>query len=69
LYFIAVLLVCARWVLPEAERDAALALERAIYSDLFPVVPNIKNRNNSAALKLSEGIVTAQLVTVNKKGA
>jgi hypothetical protein len=24
----------------EAERDAAIALERAIYCDLFPVVPN-----------------------------
>jgi integrase len=34
----------------EAERDAAIALERAIYGDLFPVVPNIENRNNSAAL-------------------
>ena len=34
----------------EAEREAALAVERAIYGDLFPVVPNIGNRNNSAAL-------------------
>jgi len=34
----------------EAERDAAIALERAIYGDLFPVVPNIENRNNSPAL-------------------
>jgi integrase len=34
----------------EAEREAALALERAIYGDLFPVVPNIENRNNSAAV-------------------
>jgi len=34
----------------EAERDAAIALERAIYGDLFPVVPNIANRNNSVAL-------------------
>ena len=33
----------------EAEREAALALERAIYGDLFPVVPNIENRNNFAA--------------------
>lgn len=33
----------------EAERDAAIALERAIYGDLFPVVPNIENRNNFAA--------------------
>jgi integrase len=34
----------------EAERGAAIALERAIYGDLFPVVPNIENRNKSAAL-------------------
>ena len=34
----------------EAEREAALAVERAIYGDLFPVVPNIENRNNSAAI-------------------
>jgi hypothetical protein len=34
----------------QAERDAAIALERAIYGDLFPVVPNIENRNNFAAL-------------------
>ena len=34
----------------EAEREAAVALERAIYSDLLPVVPNLANRNNSAAL-------------------
>ena len=34
----------------EAERDAAIALERATYGDLFPVVPNIENRNNSVAL-------------------
>jgi len=34
----------------EAEREAALVLERAIYGDLFPVVPNIENRNNFAAL-------------------
>jgi hypothetical protein len=34
----------------EAECDAAIALERAIYGDLFPAVPNIANRNNSAAL-------------------
>ncbi len=30
----------------EAEREAALAVKRAIYGDLFPVVPNIGNRNN-----------------------
>jgi integrase len=34
----------------EAERDAAIALERAIYGDLFSVVSNIENRNNSVAL-------------------
>jgi len=34
----------------EAEREAALAVERAIYCDLFPVVPKIENGNNSAAL-------------------
>jgi len=34
----------------EAEREAALAIERAIYGDLFPVVPNLGNRNNSAAI-------------------
>jgi len=34
----------------EAERDAAIALERAIYRDLFPVVPNIENENNSVVL-------------------
>lgn len=28
-----------------AEREAALAIERAIYGDLFPVVPNLGNRN------------------------
>ena len=33
----------------EAELDATIALERAIYGDLFPVVPNIDNRNNFAA--------------------
>ncbi len=35
----------------EAEREAALAIERAIYGDLFPVVPNSGNRNNSAAIQ------------------
>lgn len=34
----------------EAEREAALAIERAIYGDLFPVVPNLGKRNNSAAI-------------------
>ena len=34
----------------EAEREAALAIERAIYGDLFVVVPKIANRNDSAAV-------------------
>jgi integrase len=34
----------------EAEREAALAIERAIYGDLFPIVPNSGSRNNSAVL-------------------
>jgi len=33
----------------EAERDAAVAIERAIYGDLFPVVPSLGNRNNNVA--------------------
>ena len=33
----------------EAEREAALAIERAVYGDLFPVVPRLGNRNSSAA--------------------
>jgi integrase len=38
----------------EAERKAAFAVEWAIYGDLFPVIPNIKNRNNSAAVNCVE---------------
>jgi|GEM_PF-3806611 len=34
----------------EAEREAALAVERAIYVDLFPVVPKTGNRNNRAVV-------------------
>jgi integrase len=34
----------------ESEREAALAIERAIYGDLFPVVPNLGNRNKSVAV-------------------
>ena len=30
----------------EAERGAAVAIERAIFGDLFPVVPETGNRNN-----------------------
>jgi hypothetical protein len=35
----------------EPEREEAQALGRAIYGDLFPVVRNIENGNNSAAIK------------------
>lgn len=31
----------------ESERDAAVAIERVIFGDLFPVVPKIENRNSS----------------------
>lgn len=34
----------------EADREGALAVERAIYGDLFVVVPKIANRNDSAAV-------------------
>jgi len=34
----------------EADREGALAVERAIYGDLFVVVPKIANRNESAAV-------------------
>jgi integrase len=34
----------------DRERGAAIALERAIHGDLFPVLPNIENRNNFVAL-------------------
>ena len=34
----------------EAEREAAIALGRAIYRDLFPDVPKIENGKNSAVL-------------------
>jgi integrase len=33
----------------EAERDAAVAVERAIYGDLFPIVPKTGNRNDQTA--------------------
>jgi integrase len=32
-----------------AERESALAVERAIYGDLFEIVPNLGNSNYSAA--------------------
>jgi integrase len=34
----------------DAEREAALAVERAIYGDLFLVVPKTENKNNKAAV-------------------
>jgi len=34
----------------DADRSAALALEQAIYGDLFQVVPNLGTRNNRAAV-------------------
>jgi integrase len=34
----------------EADREGALAVERAIYGDLFVVVPEIANKNDSAAI-------------------
>ena len=49
----------------EVERDATIALERAICGDLFP----ISRTGKLCGTKLGEGFVTAQLVTVNKKGA
>jgi integrase len=34
----------------ESEREAALAIERAVCGDLFPVVPNLGKRNNNTAV-------------------
>ena len=34
----------------ESEREAALTIERAIYGDLFPVVPSLGNRNKFEAV-------------------
>jgi integrase len=34
----------------ESEREAALAVERAIYGDLFQTVPSFTNKNSSAAI-------------------
>jgi integrase len=31
----------------ESDRGASVAIERAIFGDLFPVVPNIENGNSS----------------------
>jgi integrase len=35
---------------PESEREAAIAIEKAIYGDVFQVVPCFENKNNSAVL-------------------
>ena len=35
----------------EAERGAALAIERAIFGDLFPIVPKIETGNNSRMIQ------------------
>jgi hypothetical protein len=34
----------------ESEREAARAIEGAIYGDLFQVVPRFANKNSSAAI-------------------
>jgi integrase len=34
----------------QAEREAAVALERAYFGDLFPVVPNLGNGNKKEAV-------------------
>jgi len=34
----------------DADRSAALALEQAIYGDLFQTVPRFENRNNCAVV-------------------
>lgn len=52
----------------ESEREAAQAVERAIYGDLFPICSQVGNGNKSAG-ELSLASVTARLVTRNKKGA
>ena len=54
----------------EAERDAAFALEWAIYGDLFvPSYSRYREQGQLRGAKLGQGIVTAKSVTVNKKGA
>jgi integrase len=40
-----------------AEHEAAIAIERAIYGDLFPVVPDLGNRNNSAVVNAKSELV------------
>jgi hypothetical protein len=52
----------------EAERTAALALERAIYGDLFVIVREMQNKNSQTAPKL--GLVENEifLATARRKG-
>src|SRR6267378_4292067 len=52
----------------ESEREAALAVERAIYGDLFPAVPNLRP---GTTLHNKRGIefVCSRLVSRSKKGA
>jgi glutamate/tyrosine decarboxylase-like PLP-dependent enzyme len=49
----------------ESEREAAQAVERAIYGDLFPT----REREQVSSYELRLVSVTARLVTANKKGA
>jgi integrase len=49
----------------ESKREAAEAVERAIYGDLFP----IREWEQVRSCKLRLESVTARLVTINKKGA
>jgi integrase len=53
----------------EAEREAALAVERAIYGDLFPNLFPIGNNSNVAAVKTTRRLTVLLFATVNKKGA
>jgi hypothetical protein len=41
----------------EAKRESALPVERAIYGELVAIVPNIGNRNNSAAFNQSNEVL------------
>jgi hypothetical protein len=47
----------------EAEREAALAIGRAVYGDLFPVVPNWGNTNSNEGGELGMEGRAARLVT------
>jgi hypothetical protein len=53
----------------EAEREAALAVERAIYGDLFPNLFPIGNNSSVAAVAPTRRLQVVPFVTVNKKGA